>query len=200
MQKPKSPLKAALLVILALVVVAVVVGFFLPSQFAVSRSEQVNAPPEAIYPFVASPKKWADWSAWNPKVKPEFAFSYEGPDAGPGARLRLSDGKGGRGSGTLTIAEGDPKKGIHYVVELENGFQIHGSIELEATATGTKVTWTDRGEMSNPMMRYFIFTMDRMLGGAFEQGLKDLKKQVESPPAAPAQAPAAPATAAPATP
>ncbi len=212
MQKPKSPLKAALLVMLSMVVAALLISFFLPKGFAVSRTILVNAPPEAVLPYVASPKKWAEWSAWTPKVKPEFAFSYEGPESGPGARLKLSDGKGGQGSGTLTIQEADPKKGVRYEVTLDNGFAIHGSLEFEAVATGTKVTWTDRGEMPNPPMRYFNFLMDRMLGSAFEQGLQELKKKVEGAPAEPPAtatpappvtappAEAAPATAAPATP
>ena len=193
-------LKFAFAVIATLVVLSFVVGLCLPSDFQVSRATVMNAPPEAIYPFVASAKQWAEWSAWNPKAKPEMTFSYEGPELGKGSAVRLSNQKAPeQGSGVLTITEANPKTGVHYQVLLDNGFRIDGTFAFEPSGAGTKVTWTDRGEFKNPWFRYLRYVMDRSLGGAFEQGLNELKKHAEGAPAA--ATPATPATAtAPASP
>ena len=191
-------LKSAFILILILGVLAGLIGLVLPSKFQVSRSTVVNAAPEAIYPYVASTKQWADWSAWNPKNKPEMTFSYEGPEVGVGSALRLTSQKGGDGSGVLTITQADPKAGVHYAVQLDNNFRIDGRIAFEPNGATTKVIWTDAGEFKNPYFRYFNFAMDRVLGSAFEQGLAELKKRAEGipPPVQPAQ----PATATPAKP
>ncbi len=58
-------LKWLLLALLGLVVLLVVGGALLSSQFAVSRSVLVNAPADKVYALVASPRQWPKWSVWN---------------------------------------------------------------------------------------------------------------------------------------
>jgi len=182
-------LKFAFAVIATLLALSFIVGLCLPADFQVSRATVMNAPPEAVYPWVASTRRWAEWSAWNPKAKPEMTFTYEGPELGKGSSVRLANSKGDTGSGVLSIIQADPKAGVRYQVLLDNGFRIDGTFDFEPSGRGTKVTWTDRGELKNPWFRYLRYVVDRSLGGAFEQGLSALKKQVEGtapvPPASP---------------
>lgn len=190
-------LKKALALIAGLIVLFFVLGYALPSKFTVSRSAQMKAPPERIYPYVATPKQWPEWSNWNPKLRPDMTFAYEGPEMGPGAAMRMTGER--EGAGVLTIVNGNPKTGVQYQVKTDSGFVINGTIAFQPTADGTKVVWTDTGELSNPGMRYFGLFMDKMLAPNFEQGLAALTKKVEAAPAtsttapAPAPAPAAPA-------
>lgn len=184
-------LKFAFALIAGLIALFFLIGLALPAKFAVSRSEVMSAPPDSVYAWVATPKKWPEWSSWNPKERPGMKFSFEGPETGAGAAMRLSGDH--EGSGVLRIVDGAPKTGVHYTVTLDNGMQIHGTFAFEPNGTRTKVTWTDTGEISNPGMRYFGLFVDKALGPHFEAGLAELKKRVEVQPAA-----AAPTTTAPA--
>ena len=50
------------------------------------------------------------------------------------------------------------------------------TIEAEATATGSRVTWTVTSDMGfNPVFRIFGLFMDWMLGKTYELGLKNIK-------------------------
>ena len=55
-----------------------------------------------------------------------------------------------------------------------------GQLRLETAGAGTRVTWTNEGDMgANPVNRYFGLFMDRLVGPDFEGGLKNLKVLVE---------------------
>jgi hypothetical protein len=55
-----------------------------------------------------------------------------------------------------------------------------GQLRLEPAGAGTRVTWTNEGDMgTNPVNRYFGLFMDRLVGPDFEGGLKNLKTIVE---------------------
>ncbi len=60
------------------------------------------------------------------------------------------------------------------------GMRSSGQLRLEAAGAGTRVTWTNEGDMgANPVNRYFGLFMDRLVGPDFEGGLKNLKVLVE---------------------
>ena len=72
-------------VILVLVTIGLVGGgMMLSPAFTVTRSLLVNAPPEKVYTFVADPRGWAQWSAWNRRYA-AMAITYSGPASGGGA-------------------------------------------------------------------------------------------------------------------
>ncbi len=53
-------------------------------------------------------------------------------------------------------------------------------MRLTPDGSGTRVTWTNEGDMgANPVNRYFGLMMDRMVGPDFEAGLKNLKALAE---------------------
>ncbi|MDQ6684264.1 MAG: hypothetical protein M3Z16_03985 [Pseudomonadota bacterium] len=58
-------LKRAAIGIAGLVLLLVVIGWLLPSTFKVSRSVDIAAPAERIYPRTADPREWQEWSVWN---------------------------------------------------------------------------------------------------------------------------------------
>ena len=69
-------------VLLGLVVIGV--GFALPSEYKVERSVVIEAPPDRIYPFVATPRRWVQWSIWT-RRDPAMTIEYFGPESGTGA-------------------------------------------------------------------------------------------------------------------
>jgi hypothetical protein len=66
--------------VVVLVVLLLVIGFFLPGTFTVVRSAEIAAPPDKVYALVADPRGWKQWSAWN-RRDPTMQIDYSGPPA-----------------------------------------------------------------------------------------------------------------------
>ena len=90
-------LKLSVLILLALVVVVVGIGSFLPKDFAVERSTEINASPEVVFDAVNSLRTWDAWSPWLAR-DPSIVNSYSGPEVGVGATVAWTSEKSGDGS------------------------------------------------------------------------------------------------------
>ncbi len=156
------------------------VGLLLPSSYKVARSVSVKAPAEAIHAYVNAPRKWAEWTAWTVQKDPSLKNTYEGPESGTGARLGWTGEK--MGSGRMTLTASDPKKGVAYELAMEQGkYTSHGVIAYEPESDGTRVTWTNEGDLGwSPISRWFGLLMDAFMGPDFEEGLGNLKKKAEA--------------------
>src|SRR5687767_7524372 len=77
-QRGGSRMKAVIVVLLLLVAAIVGIGFTLKPHWAVERSTVVNAPPERIYPYVSTLRRWPEWTPWIQR-DPTFTSSYDGP-------------------------------------------------------------------------------------------------------------------------
>jgi len=169
--------------IVGLVVVVTIlagIGFCLPDKYRVERRVLIDAPPTAIFPAINTLKEWPTWTAWTVERYPDMKVSFSGPAAGVGARYTW-EGKS-TGHGELQLTRSDPAKGITFDLEFGHGKYISvGTIEMSPEASGTKVTWTNEGELGlNPINRYFGLMMDKMMGPDFQKGLDNLKRKVET--------------------
>jgi hypothetical protein len=172
------------------VVLIVVVGGFLglvamqPSTFHIERSITMAAPPEKVFEQINDLRKWDAWSPWA-KLDPSAKYAYEGPQSGAGAITHWA-GNDQVGEGSMTIVESKP----HEVVKLELVFlkpmQDTATSEFHFKPEGEKtvVTWTMDGEKNFMEKMVCLFMdMDKMVGGSYEEGLGNIKKIVETPPA-----------------
>ncbi len=171
-------LKRFVLIVAGLVALLLVIGLLLPSHFAISRSLVINAPAERIFPHLDKPRAWKNWSVWN-RRDPAMQIDYAGPDQGVDAAWRWQSATEGNGNMTFTAV--DANKQLTYRLSFPDfGMSSNGVLRLEPTGTGTKVTWTNEGDMgNNPVNRYFGLFMDQMVGPDFEAGLSNLKEIVE---------------------
>ena len=112
-------LKKIALVLLVLVVLLAVVGFFLPSHYRVERSVSIRAKPEAIYAQISNFKNWLQWTAWNQTKYPDMQVKFEGPESGVGAAYTW-EGKS-TGQGQIRLTRADPDQGISYDLDFEHG-------------------------------------------------------------------------------
>ncbi len=164
----------------ALVVVALLIGFLLPSSYHVERSLVIAAPVESIHPLVNTVGQWSEWTNWNTTTYPQLKYSYEGPESGVGAISNWTDPE--NGGGRLEITQSDPTLGVAYTTSFE-GFAnpMQGRINYEPLDEGTLVTWVAEGDTgSNPINRYFGLLFDSMIGHDFEIGLARLKRLAEA--------------------
>jgi len=168
-------MKKFLLVVLVLLLVAGVVGFFLPHDFAIEESIDISAKPSAIHDLVGDLKRWDEWTPFK-EMDPSVQVTFGRETTGVGASQSWTSKDG---SGTLTFTASDKKKGVEYTITLGN-MPAQGAIRYEPVGDTTKVTWSMKGKIETPVIGgYFALLMPRMVGGAFEKGLSKLKRQVE---------------------
>lgn len=153
-------------------------GLLLPSAFKVQRGLDMAAAPERIYPLIADPREWKRWSVWN-RRDPAMTMQYSGAESGTGARWAWKSAS--EGNGEMEFTNAAPNERVDYALAFPDmGMRSSGQLRLERTATGTRVTWTNEGDMGgNPVNRYFALFMDRLVGPDFEGGLANLKALVE---------------------
>src|SRR5438105_10606226 len=98
----KALLGVAATVIATLLVFGIVVAMQ-PSEFRITRSTKISAPPPAVFEHVNDFHNWDAWSPWA-KLDPEAKNSFEGASAGEGAIFRWS-GNDKIGEGSMTLIE-----------------------------------------------------------------------------------------------
>lgn len=166
--------------ILGIAALLFIIALLLPNHYAVSRSISINAPPEKIYPLIASPKAWPTWSVWNQR-DPAMLMTFSGPETGSGAAWEWQSKSQGNGGMKFTLAITNQK------IDYELHFQgidkpSRGTWLLEKQGSATKVTWSMQGSSEGLiMMKLFVPFMDKMVGPDFAAGLDNLKKLAEQP-------------------
>jgi uncharacterized protein YndB with AHSA1/START domain len=171
-------LKRVVLTVAAIVALLLVIGLLLPSGFKVQRSVVINAPASRIYPMIADPRQWKGWAVWNQR-DPAMQMQYSGPDTGTGAKWSWQSKT--EGNGVMEFTAAVPDKHINYALSFPDmDMTSRGQLRLAPENGGTRVTWTNEGDMgSSPINRYFGLMMDRLVGPDFEAGLVNLKAAAE---------------------
>lgn len=152
-------------------------------QFA--RSIRIAAPPERIFPLIDDLRAM---NAWNPFVKadPNIKLAYSGPARGVGA-VNTFEGNGKVGSGQAEIVESVAPTKVVMALRMDRPMKCRNRVEFtlapqpNGADVATDVTWTMSGPQPfiGKLMSIFIST-DKMVGGAFEAGLADLKSRAEA--------------------
>ena len=168
-------LPTILIAIAAIVVLFAIFVSTRPSDFRVSRTGRISAPPEVVFENVNDLHKWEAWSPWA-KMDPNAKSTYAGPIAGPGSSMEWN-GNNKVGAGRMTIMESHPNERIEIKLEFFKPFKATNTAEFTFKPEGsqTSVTWTMSGKnnfMGKAM--HLIINCDKMVGGQFEQGLANL--------------------------
>lgn len=176
-------LKTCLLVALGVVVLAIAAVLLLavrqPDTFRVQRSTLVAAPADRIFPLIADLRQM---NSWNPFVKrdPQVKGSYSGPGAGPGATYVFEGRQAG--SGSLRVTDTAVPTRVAMKLDMSAPMAAHNDVLFTLAPEGgaTRVSWTMQGP--SPFLGKVmgvVFNMDKMVGGAFEEGLAELKVRAE---------------------
>lgn len=177
-------LKNILIALIAIVIIGSVVIYFLPANYTVSNSIEINKPVQVVYAQVADYNKWAAWSPWKEK-DPDAKITIEGAPGTVGHKMSWEGEKNGAGSMTLTSANPDyanPYRGTAADLAFIKPFKATAREywKLEVIGDKTKVTWTDHGGLKYPFGRLFGLSVDKMLGDSQRHGLDNLKKVCEA--------------------
>ncbi len=174
-------LKYILIGLLLLVAVLVLVITTRPSDFRVSRSMTIGAPPAIIFDHVSNLHLFQVWSPFA-KIDPTSKVTYAGPESGQDASFSWAgSAKAGEGSMTCTLCR--PGELLGYRLDFLKPFKGTNLVEFSFQPTGdqTQVTWTMTGTYNFVMKAVsLVMNCDKMCGPMFEQGLADLKGVAEA--------------------
>src|SRR5437899_12983745 len=106
----------AVVVVLFLIVVALQ-----PSDFRVSRTAKMAAPPSAVFAQVNDYHNWDAWSPWA-KLDPDAKVTFEMPSSGTGAKCSWS-ANDKVGAGRKTIVESKPDELMQIKLEFKKPFK-----------------------------------------------------------------------------
>jgi len=170
-----------LIVIAAVIVLLVAVVATRPSDFRVTRSTAISAPPAVVFAQVNDFHNWDGWSPWA-RMDPEMKATYAGPAAGTGAVYSWV-GNNKVGEGRMTIMESHPSDLVRIKLEFIKPFAATNTAEFTFQPQGnqTTVTWNMTGK-KNFMTKAMglVMNMDKMIGGQFDQGLAQMKSVAET--------------------
>lgn len=164
----------------ALIAAVLVYAARKPDVCSIRRSIVIAAPPERVFPLVDDPRATNEWS---PFVKdPSVTLSYSGPERGVGAACDFA-GDSKVGSGRVEIVESRAPSKVVVALRMERPMKCQNRVEFTILpqADGSLVTWDMTGPQPflGKLMTIF-FDPEKMVGGAFETGLADLKTLVET--------------------
>lgn len=166
-----------------ILIVLIVVGIAMtkPDEFKVSRSATFSVTPAVVFAQVNDLRNWEAWSPWA-KLDLSAKPTYEGPKSGNGAAMVWHSEKPEVGVGKMTITESVPNQRIVFLLEFEKPMKGTNTASFTFKGAGkqTEVTWSMSGKMELMQKVMSIFmNCEKMVGGMFEDGFKNLKAVVE---------------------
>ncbi len=169
-------------VVLLLIVAAalIILMFVEPTEVVVTRSIVIKAPKEAVFEQIVMFKNWPTWDPWERMDSGKMKRTLYGTDGTPGSGYTWEGDKTGAGDMRDSAVNGTD---LLYKLTFTkpNTGSAWGHIKAEDTAGMTKVTWTCNMHFGMPLNAMLLFmNMDKMLGPDFENGLNNLKTNLES--------------------
>ncbi|MBP7510652.1 MAG: GyrI-like domain-containing protein [Bacteroidia bacterium] len=179
--------KYTLLTLISILVILILVSFFLPNENSIERSIQINAKPSNVFTPINNLKLWTNWSPWH-HLDTNTQYTYNEIETGKGAKYIWKSNHFEVGNGTLTIENAALDSFVDIVLEMNNAGKGYARFLLTPNDSGTFVKWSfyksskDMPFFMVPFAKLMLPFMDKFIGTNFENGLKYLKKHVESNP------------------
>jgi hypothetical protein len=178
----------------AAILVFVIVVAMRPSEYRITRTAKMAAPPDEVFAQVNDFHNWNAWSPWA-KLDPNAKYTFAGPTSGVGAKFAWA-GNDKVGEGQQEILESRQDELVRINLAFEKPMKDSCTVEFALRPVGeaTEVTWSMFGHQNFIGKACCLFmNMDKMVGGDFEKGLANIKAVVEtdqSPSSAAATTPA----------
>ena len=152
-----------------------------PDIFVVQRSTLINAPAEKVFLLINDYKNWGSWSPYE-NIDPAMKRSFSGAPSGKGSVYEWTGNKD-IGHGRMEITDTAQPSRVTIKLDFFSPFEAHNIAEftMKPEGSATKVTWVMRGPL--PYMAkvmHTVFSMDKMVGGQFAEGLANMKAVAES--------------------
>ena len=172
----------AIYILLAIAILLLILGLIAPKRFEVNRSIIVNKPLSEVFDYLKYIKNQDDWSPWK-KKDPDMKQTFEGTDGEVGF---ISKWEGNKvvGSGEQEIKRIVENESIETELRFLKPWKSQSDAYLRVVSLDsqqTNVTWGFSGKNKFPFSIFMLFmNMDKAVGKDFEEGLSNLKQQLES--------------------
>lgn len=160
-------------------VVAVLIGFsFLPSEYNLEGSIEIDAPVEKVYTLIGDLEQWEQWHPFKDNDEKTRIVFIDAP-SGEGAIQAWSSKIEGRGR--MEFLSVRPNEHIGY--EMKNtkyAFKSSGDIKFEPIQGGVKVTWTNTSNAGwNPIWKYALRSFEADIDEYFALAMENIKRVAE---------------------
>lgn len=173
-------IKTIAMVLVLLIAALLIYAATKPDSFRIERSTTIKAPPEKIFALINDFHQWEAWSPWE-KIDPALKRTYSGAANGVGAVYEWSGNKD-IGQGRMEIVESVPSAKVMLKLDFVTPFEAHNKVDFTLAQQGdvTKVTQAMYGPSPyiSKLMTIF-FSMEKMVGKKYEEGLANLKAIAE---------------------
>lgn len=172
--------QTVLFALLALVVALLLIAATRPKHFRIARATQIDAPAEKVFALISDFREWEKWSPWE-RIDPNLQRSYSGAARGVGAVYEWSGNKD-IGRGRMEIAQTNaPEKlvlNLHFIVPFEARNTVEFTLTRQGDSTHIEQAMFGPSPFVSRLMGLF-FSIDKMVGGKYEEGLANLKALAE---------------------
>ena len=173
-------IKLILIVLVGLVAGLLIFAATKPDTFRVQRSVNIKASPDKIFPLINDLHAWEGWSPWE-KIDPALKRTYSGASLGKGAIYEWNGNKD-IGQGRMEIIESSPSSRIALKIDFLKPFEAHNMIEFTFQQQGETTVVTQAMYGPSPFISRLMglfFSMDKMVGEKYEEGLSGIKSIAE---------------------
>lgn len=170
-----------IIIISALILLVVVLNIIAPKSYHVYRAIEINQPTSKVWEHIKYLRKQQEWSPWAEK-DPEMEHKIIGTDGEIGAISYWNGNKEvGEGKQEITrIFEGKRmEQDLRFLKPFKSQSDCYIELE-EIDSSRSRVIWGFKGTNKFPMTIMMLFmSMDKMVGKDFEQGLENLRHNLE---------------------
>lgn len=173
-------LKTIAILVAVLIAGVLVFAATRPDSFRIERSASIRGTPEKIFPLINDFRQWEAWSPWE-KLDPSLKRTYEGAASGKGAAYAWLGNKD-VGSGRMEIVESVPSSRLLLKLDFTAPFEAHNMVEFKLERQGDATVVTQAMYGPSPFISRLMglfFSIDKMVGGKYEEGLASLKAIAE---------------------
>ena len=175
-------LKKLFFVIISIAAILLILALFVEKEFTVQRNITISKSSSEVFNYLKYIKNQDEWSVWQ-KMDPDMKKYYKGEDGKIGfvSSWKSKNENVGSGDQELTL--------LKYPERIETELRFKEPFEktnyaffnlVEKGSNSTEVTWGFNGKMSWPTNILLLFmNMEDQIGPDLEQGLNNLKKQLE---------------------
>ena len=169
-----------LIILVAIIAAVLIYAATKPNDFVTTRTANIKAPPEAIFPLINDFGCWPTWSPYE-KLDPNMKRVLSGAESGKGAAYAW-EGNGKAGKGRMEIVNSVPSSLVSLKLDFEKPFRANNTVDFTLSPSGdnTAISWAMRG--SRPFIAKLMglfMNFDTLIGKDFEVGLANLKNAAE---------------------
>lgn len=151
------------------------------SKFRYERSGVIQAPPEAVFPYLSHLTKGQLWVPFE-KTDANLKRTFHGEDGTVGSKEEF-EGNREAGAGEIEVVKMQVNEFVELKLTMLKPFRAENQVEYRLTpeANGTRFTWSMSGDggFMGKLISVFI-DCEKMVADQFTVGIENLKKIVES--------------------